>query len=158
MEQYATLVIMLFLIICGVAYAAFYAGKNSMYKVLHEARMEGYQDGWQSARKSMDEIGRYNRSVDEAYREGLSEGYADAKKIYYDDPRAERLVEEARIRKELAEENKYTNVSAELMMAYGVTHVSQLPKSVRDAYNLTEDDSMDLEKILTKEVEDDGRY
>jgi hypothetical protein len=158
MEYLTAILVPAILLLCTVIYIAYYAGKNSMYKVLHDARMEGYQDGWQSARKSMDEVGRYNKSVDEAYREGLATGYADAKKIYYDDPRAERLIEESRIRAELMEENKHTNIAAELMMAYGVTNVSQLPKSVREAYNLTTDDSVDLEKILTREVDDDGRY
>lgn len=158
MAQYGIIIGLITLLIIVVSAVGYSAGKSSTYTNVYAARQEGYNEGLATARKSQHDIGKYNKSVDEAYVDGFKCGFTDARKAFYEDPMTEKRAEDDRIRKEIADENQGTPIAAELLMAYGVTKVSQLPKSVRQQYNITTDDSIDLDAILTKEVETDGRY
>lgn len=85
---------------------------------------------------------RVNRDTKQLYENGWN----DAKKIYYTDIKKERerehraqLARERKIQEEIEKANEDFNpISADLLMAYGVSSVGQLPKQVREAYNITD--------------------
>jgi len=91
-------------------------------------------------------------------------GWEDAKKVYYHDLRNERIEEEARSKairdaetENLLKENTfgYMPLSSDLLMAYGVSTIGQLPKAVRETYNIKENqNSLDLEALIKIEQED----
>jgi len=91
-------------------------------------------------------------------------GWENAKQVYYDDIIKLRLEEENRIRtekreeeKRLAKENEAGRMplSPDLLMAYGVSTVGQLPGRVREAYNIKENQHiLDLETLIRLEQEE----
>lgn len=126
------------MILCAVmtAYAfAFFVGRFSTYN----KNERSYRKGWEAARQ-----------------------------VYYTDIREERIAEEERqyeIYKRdhaaiLKENSDYLSLSSDVLMAYGVDTVGQLPKSVRDMYGIKEDQAyIDLDTMLrneglSKELED----
>lgn len=103
-------------------------------------------------------VGRF--SVHGASTRGYMRGWAAAKQVYYTDIREERIAEEARQRKQAKEDyealrkenSEYFTLSSDVLMAYGVNTVGQLPKSVRDMYGIKEDQTyIDLDTLLRNE-------
>lgn len=83
-----------------------------------------------------------------------SKGWDDSKKVYYDDIMKAKKMEKDRIFRELDSENKagVFPISSELMMAYGVSKVGELPKGVKAYYNINEDqEHIDLDTIMSLE-------
>lgn len=67
-----------------------------------------------------------------AYREGFSAAQA----IYHDEPIEREKRDYNLLEKELAKENSFIGVPDDIMIAYGVQNVSQLPKAVREQFNI----------------------
>jgi len=86
------------------------------------------------------------------------QGWEDAKKVYYTDLKEERLTEEKRLRDlqemenmRLSKENisGYSPVLTDLLMAYGVSNISQLPEKVKETYNLGGNQNfLDLDTLI----------
>ena len=96
-------------------------------------------------------------------RKEYMRGWDDAKKVYYDDLNEERHQEELRKAEllkaqnmELDRENRDTlPISSDLLMAYGVSTVGGLPKSVKEQYNISDKyNSMDLDTLMGIENEE----
>lgn len=81
-------------------------------------------------------------------------GWEESKQLYYIDLREDRRAEEERIRKEFDEENRdFCPINSELLMAYGVTRVGDLPKNVRDAYSIPASlNQLDLDTMVRNET------
>jgi hypothetical protein len=95
-----------------------------------------------------------------ALKHGYSEyrrGWTEAKTIYYYDLRQEKMEEAREIEEfkraqfaELDKENSsHIPISSDLLMAYGVATIGGLPKSVREAYNISDDmNQLDIETLI----------
>lgn len=84
-------------------------------------------------------------------RKEYSKGWDAAKALYYDDILKAQKEEEKKVFEDLNEENTKNHfpISAELLAAYGVSTVGQLPINIKEYYNITEEqEHFDLE-ILT---------
>lgn len=89
-------------------------------------------------------------------------GWNDSKQLYYTDVKKEQLreykrqkAEEQKERDALGLENADFNpISADLLMAYGVSSIGQLPKSVKEAYNIDDKyNNIDLDSLILQEQE-----
>lgn len=117
-------------LILVIAYAAFVAGRNSMVA----SKNRSYRSGWDNARQ-----------------------------VYYTDrleaERAEReykKVEFEKERQKMDRENRGFNpITSELLMAYGVVRVGDLPRNIKEAYNITDDmNSIDLDTMIRNEQQE----
>lgn len=83
-------------------------------------------------------------------------GWEEAKKFYYVDPKEIEKQEKMLIQEELTKENsKFSPISADLLMAYGVNKVGQLPKNIRDFYGINDSyNEVDLDSLLLREEND----
>lgn len=82
----------------------------------------------------------------------FDKGWEEAKRYYYLD----RLEEERKENERFAKENsKFSPITSDLLMAYGVTTVSQLPRNVRESYGVTDSDMrVDLDTLIRRESEE----
>lgn len=96
------------------------------------------------------EIASLRTKAETAYKQGWEE----SKQVYYIDLREDRRAEEQRIRSELETENReFCPITSELLMAYGVTKVGDLPKQVKDAYKIPDSlNQMDLDTMIQAET------
>jgi hypothetical protein len=90
-------------------------------------------------------------------------GFNDAKQFYHDNRLAEEIAERQRRSEEQeqeynridAENRQYPPVTSDLLMAYGVSRIGELPNSIKERYNIKEDQyGIDLDTMLRKEQGD----
>ena len=170
MAYYETLVIIGVFALVVVGLGMFLAGRASM----RDAQTKGYANGWNEAKERyyVELGGEHRKTIAELKdeRDGLQKalpavykrGWQDSKQVYYTDLRNDRIEEEARIKDalaaeyaELAKENDVgMRIGSDLLMAYGVSTVGQLPQKVRDEYGIDEaQNSLDLETLIKYEQE-----
>lgn len=79
-------------------------------------------------------------------------GWNEAKQYYYLDRKSEDDREKVLLDKE---NSTFNPITSDLLMAYGVTRVAQLPKKIRDMYNVKESDmEIDLDTLIRRESEE----
>lgn len=84
--------------------------------------------------------------------EQFNKGWEEAKKYYYLDKLEEQRNENERFAKE---NSRFNPITSDLLMAYGVTTVAQLPRNVRESYGITDDDMrVDLDTLIRRESEE----
>lgn len=84
-------------------------------------------------------------------REMFELGFSEAKQYYYLDKKEEDRLSSLSL---VAENAGFNPITSDLLMAYGVTRVGQLPTKVREMYRVTEADmSMDIDTLLRRESE-----
>ena len=79
-------------------------------------------------------------------------GWNEAKQYYYLD----RKSEDDAYTEALSKENSTFNpITSDLLMAYGVTRIAQLPRKIREMYNVKESDmNIDLDTLIQRESEE----
>lgn len=89
--------------------------------------------------------------------DAFDRGYALAKEAYYTEPVVvAKQANEAAVAA-LRKENEQFHVTSELLMAYGVNTLGQLPKAVRDQYKIEDDMlSIDIDTLVAREVNTDA--
>lgn len=88
----------------------------------------------------------------EHYMNGWKAGFEEAKNVYYLDKKKLEEQENILISKENA---GYSPALSELLMAYGVSRVTQLPRNVRETYRLYEKNfNIDLDTLIQRESEE----
>lgn len=79
-------------------------------------------------------------------------GWSEAKRYYYLDRKAEDDREKYLLEKE---NSTFNPITSDLLMAYGVTRIAQLPRKIREMYNVKESDmNIDLDTLIQRESEE----
>lgn len=95
----------------------------------------------------------YDDSELEHYMNGWKAGFEEAKNVYYLDKKKLEEQENTLLSKENA---GYSPALSELLMAYGVSRVTQLPRNVRETYRLDEKNfNIDLDTLQRESADDD---
>lgn len=145
-------------LVLAVAYTFFMLG----WGLVRKAKDTGYKRGWNKAKQVY-----YSERKDvhtDAERDAYLRGLADGKQIYYTDRLNSEREEQAYVQKGLlktlgridTENRKFNPITSELLMAYGVVRVGDLPETVKAFYGVTEEmSSVDLDTMLRNEQQEE---
>ena len=146
------------IMILALLLAAFAFGMGWVSKP--DTYMKGYRSGSEDVSRITAEY--IHSSSGDGHTE-YKRGWEDSKQVYYTDMIADRIAEADRQKREQEAAYKAMNsetmenfcpISSDLLMAYGVSTVGQLPKSIREAYQVNDNQNgIDLDSLLRIEKE-----